>query len=255
MEKFVLKLSKKHPVLYGWVYFLLFMLLLTLVSFVQYMYRAIVYPVFYEKEVVTGIVEEVAIENESVQVKRSSTDMPTYYFLVNDTYVRVTPSVVREYEEGDEYEYFQYTRGNKVIADSREYSLLWGIVVLLMEIITGFVAISYFNVDTGENPPKKKRQELPPQMDYSQLSAKELYELCKSREIDIIEGKRKNRRYLENCLRNAESSEKWYAKWSNEQERKNRPWNIFITIFAIAALAVVLINYVRFIFYFIYLFT
>ena len=104
MKKFVLNFSRKHPTLYGWVYLLLFMILLTMLSFLPYVYRAIAYPVFYEKENVSGIIEEVTIENESVHEKRRTTDMPTYYFKINDTYVRVTPSIAREYEEGDVYE-------------------------------------------------------------------------------------------------------------------------------------------------------
>ena len=87
IKKFVLNFSRKHPTLYGWVYLLLFMILLTMLSFLPYVYRAIAYPVFYEKENVSGIIEEVAIENESVHVKRRTTDMPTYYFKINDTYM------------------------------------------------------------------------------------------------------------------------------------------------------------------------
>lgn len=231
MKKFVLNFSRKHPTLYGWVYLLLFMILLTMLSFLPYVYRASAYPVFYEKENVSGIIEEVAIENESVHVKRRTTDMPTYYFKINDTYVRVTPSI------------------------AREYSLLWGIAVLLMEFIIGFVAISYFRVETGENQAEKKPRELPQPMDYSQLSTKELYELCRSRDIDIMEGKRKNHKYLENCLRSADWSGRWYANWSDKQERKIRPWKIFIIIIAVVAIIVVAVNYVKFIYHFIYLFT
>ena len=40
--------------------------------------------IFYEKENVSGIIEEVTIENESVHVKRRTPDMPTYYFKIND---------------------------------------------------------------------------------------------------------------------------------------------------------------------------
>lgn len=50
MKKFVLNFSRKHPTLYGWVYLLLFVILLTMVSFLPYVYRAIAYPVFYEKK-------------------------------------------------------------------------------------------------------------------------------------------------------------------------------------------------------------
>ena len=114
--------------------------------------------------------------------------------------------------------------------------------------------ISYFCVETGENQPEKKPRELPQPMDYSQLSTKELYELCRSRDIDIMEGKRKNHKYLENCLRSADWSGKWYANWSDKQERKIRPWKIVIIIIAVVAIIVVAVNYVKFVYHFIYLF-
>lgn len=114
--------------------------------------------------------------------------------------------------------------------------------------------ISYFCVETGENQPEKKPRELPQPMDYSQLSTKELYELCRSRDIDIMEGKRKNHKYLENCLRSADWSGRWYANWSDKQERKNRPWKICIIIIAVVAIMVVAVNYVKFVYHFIYLF-
>lgn len=254
MKKFVSNFSRKHPVLYGWVYLLLFMLLLTMVSFLPYIYRAITYSVFYEKEVVSGIIEGVTIENQSVHVKYRSTDMPTYYFIINDTYVRVTPSIVREHEEGDVYEYVQYTRGDKVIGDSREYSLLWGIVVLLMGISIGDVAIPYFCVETRENPPTKKRREMPKKVDYSQLSTKELYELCRARNVKIMDGKKGNHKYLENCLRNADG----HIKWCIEYDKENRHVDIIIGIIKILAVigAIVLaLNYSGFIYHFVYLFT
>lgn len=50
MKKFVLNFSRKHPTLYGWVYLLLFMTLLTMLSFLPYVYRAIAYPVFMKRK-------------------------------------------------------------------------------------------------------------------------------------------------------------------------------------------------------------
>ena len=117
----------------------------------------------YEKEIVSGVIEEVFMQKEAVHIRHRSSDMPTYYFKINDTDVRVTPSIAREYKEGDVYNYIQYTRGEKVIGDNREYSLLWGIFALLMEILLGCTAVSYFRVSTKEEVEKEKeaRQELP----------------------------------------------------------------------------------------------
>lgn len=257
MKKFVLYLSKKHPTLYGLLYFLLFMILLTAVSFLPYIYRAFVYPLFYEKEEMSGIIEEVTIKNNSVHARYRSTDMPTYYFRINDTDVRVTPSIVREYAEGDVLDYIQYTRDKKVIGDSREYSLLWGIAALLLEFLIGFMAVSYFCVDTEEDTKKenKVKRGLPQPADCKELSTKELYELCLSHNVPVIKGKRNNRQYLERCLRNENGQRSFSRKWREEQERKNRPSHIIFIVVIILALLGVITNYVRFIYHFIYLFT
>ena len=65
-----------------------------------------------------------------------------------------------------------------------------------------------------------------------------------------MEGKRKNHKYLENCLRSVDWSGRWYANWSDKQERKIRPWKIFIIIIAVVAIMVVAVNYVKFIYLF-----
>ncbi len=235
----------------------MFLILMTMMSFLPYIYRAVSYPLFYEKEIVSGVIEEVFMEKEAVHVRYRSTDMPIYYFRINDADVRVTPSIAREYEEGDVYEYFQYTCGDKVIGDSREYSLLWGIFALLMEILIGCTAVSYFRVNTKEDTEKKKeaRRELPQPADCKDLSTKELYELCLSQNVQVMKGKRNNRQYLERCLCNARGQRSFSRRWREEQERKNGPARSIFFVVVIAALLVVIVNYVKFIYYFVYLFT
>ena len=114
----------------------------------------------------------------------------------------VTPSILREHEEGDVYEYVQYTRGDKVIGDSRDYSLLWGFMALAIEIIINFVLVYllWFYVDTQGKLRKKKKREFYAPVDYAQLSAKELYKLCRGRGLRIMESKRKKK--IRNIWRN-----------------------------------------------------
>lgn len=235
----------------------MFLLLLTMVSFLPYIYRAVSYPLFYEKEIVSGVIEEVSMQKGAVHIRHRSSDMPTYYFQINDTDVRVTPSIAREYEKGDVYNYIQYTRGEKVIGDSREYSLLWGIFALLMEILIGCIAVSYFRVSTKEDAKKEKEaiRELPQPADGKALSTKELYELCLLQNVHVMKGKRNNRQYLEHCLRNARGQRSFSRRWREEQERKNGPSRIIFLTVVIVALLVVMVNYVKFIYYFVYLFT
>lgn len=192
--KISMKLSRKHPKIYFFVNVMLLLSVCTMLSFFPYIYRAISYPVFYEKEVASGIIEDIIVEKHSVAKRYGSTKMPIYYFVINGTYVRVTPSIRSEYEEGDVYEYVQYTSGDKMIGDSREYSLLWGIVALIIEIFINYVLLSlfWFYIDIEGKLKKKKVRELSVSVDYSHLSKRELYKLCRLRGISIIESKRKN---------------------------------------------------------------
>ena len=91
--KISMKLSRKHPKIYIFVNGMLGLSICTMLSFLPYIERAISYPVFYEKEVVSGIVEDIIMEKRSVAKKYGSTKMPIYYFVINDTWVRVTPSI------------------------------------------------------------------------------------------------------------------------------------------------------------------
>lgn len=116
---------------------------------------------------------------EDVHVRYKTTDMPTYYFRINDTNVRVTPSTVREREVGDINDYIQYSRGDRVIGESRAHSLLWGIVGVFAEILVIGISISCFCVRTKDSTGGKKEEQkkLPQDIDYSALSVKEFYVL------------------------------------------------------------------------------
>lgn len=232
------------------------MLLLTAISFVPYIYKAVAYPLFYEKQDMSGTIEEVTMQKEDVHVRYKTTDMPTYYFLVNDTAVRVTPSIAREYEAGDSFDYIQYSKEDKVIGESREYFLWQGILGILAEIVIFAIAVSYFCVDTnGSDKRKKESRELPQNINYKELSAKELYELCLSYNVSVIKGKRNNRQYLERCLRSRVKGNAWIHEWKEKQAAKSKLVYIIFGGIGIFALVIVIINYVKFIYYFIYLFT
>ena len=205
-----LKLNRKHPKLYIWVNGMLFFCVCIMLSFLSYIYKAIVYPTFYEKEVASGTIENIVAVKRPVIQKHGSMDMPVYYFVIDDAHVLVTPSIRREYEKGDVYEYYRYMRGDKVIGDSRDYSLLWGAVALVIEIIINYILISllWFYIDTEGKLRKKRKREFYAPVDYAQLSEKELYKLCRGRGLRIMERKRKNKKYLEECLRNDDIIEK-----------------------------------------------
>lgn len=158
MKKRILKFSSNHPTLYNVVFYVLFGLLLTATSFLPYIYRAVVYPVFYEKEEKTGVIEAVYIQNNEVASKHNRSDMPIYYFSINDTMVRVTPSSFREYKRGDVFEYYQYAKDDEVIGDSREYMLGWGLSMLIIYILLAAVSWVYFTAETADDIGRQTRK-------------------------------------------------------------------------------------------------
>ncbi len=258
MKKYIISFSNKHPRWYGFIYLLLFMFLLTALAFLPYIYRAIVYPTFYEKQEMSGVIEAIIVKNTEMNVKYNrSTDMPTYFFDINDTYVRVTPSIVREYNEGDVYHYIQYSRDGKVIGESREYSVLWAMIGLLVEVLIFYAVISFFRIDTkGENEEGELSKEyiVEEGVSYNTLSTGELFELCQKRNIHVIKGKRNNRQYLECCLR-SNDERSGYGRRVREKSNKGGLGIIGLMAFIVLMILVVVINYVRFIYYFVYLFT
>ena len=251
--KISIKLSRKHPKIYLGVNVILLLSICTMLSFLPYIYKAISYPVFYEKEIVSGIIENIIVEKRTVAKRYGTTKVPVYYFDINDTYVHVTPSIRREYEVGDVYEYAQYTRGEKVIGESREYSLVWGILALMIEICIVYVLLFllWFYFDTEGKLKKKRARGLSVPVDYSQLSKKELYKLCRLRGISIIESKRENQKYLEECLRKDDSIDKTVV----EQKPQYELWERVGTKIAYVLLILVFISFSVFIYHFIYLFT
>lgn len=138
----------------------------------------------------------------------------------------------------------------------KKHPTLYGLLYLLLFMIL-LTAVSYFRVNTKEDTKKEHeaRRELSQPTDYKKLSTKELYELCLSQNVHVMKGKRNNRHYLERCLRNESGQRSFSRRWREEQERKNRPARIIFIVVIILALLVVITNYVKFIYYFIYLFT
>lgn len=257
IEDFVLKihlrLNRKHPKLYILLNGMLLLSICIMLSFLPYIYKAIAYSVFYEKEVMSGSIEDIVMEKRPVAKRYESMDMPIYYFVINNTYVLVTPSILREYEEGNVYEFFQYTRDDKVIGDSRDYSLLWGIVALLIEIIINYILISllWFYIDTDGKLRKKRKREFYAPVDYTQLSVKELYKICRGRGLRIMESKRKNKKYLEECLRNDDSIDKNNVEHNPKYER----WERVMIKIEYMLIILICISFCVFFYHFIYLHT
>ena len=251
--KISIKLSRKYPKIYFGINVMLLLSICAMLSFFPYICKAIVYPVFYEKEVVSGTIENIVMEKRSVVKRYGSMDMPIYYFVINDTDVLVTPSILREHEEGDVYEYVQYTRGDKVLGDSRDYSLLWGFMALAIEIIINLVLVYllWFYVDTQGKLRKKKKREFYVPVDYAQLSAKELYKLCRGRGLRIMERKRKNKKYLEECLRNDDCID----KDSDEPKPQYELWERVMVSIEVILVVLGCVSVSIFFYHFIYLFT
>jgi len=265
MKKIVLFISRRFPKVYGCLYLILFFLLIIAGACLPYVYRRIVYSTAYEKEFTHGVIEKEITVEEEVAVKRRTTTMYTYFFEIDGHKVMVRPSDCRDYEVGDEFDFYVYSRNGKIRADSREYTFWQGILGLLAEVAIFYLAISYMRVDTGKSVERKKKagencEEASEQsalisVNYEQLSTKELYELCCKRNIKIITGKRNNREYLERCLRSDFDSKKSMAKWRKDREKEETVFDKIITVLIVVSLIALVCHYMKVVYHFIYLFT
>ena len=265
MKKIVLFISRRFPKVYGFLYLILFFLLIIAGACLPYVYRGIVYSAVYEKEFARGVIEKEITVEEEVAVKRRTTTIYTYFFEIDGYKVAVRPSDCRDYKIGEEFDFYIYSHNGKIKADSREYTLRHGILGLLAEIVAFYVTISYMRVDTGksaerknktrENGEEKSEQDALISVNYEQLSTKELYKLCCEKNIKIITGKRNNREYLERCLRSDYDSKKSMAKWRKEREKEGTVFGKVIIVLIVASLIALVCHYMKVVYHFIYLLT
>lgn len=259
MKRIVLFISHKYPKLYGFLYLILFFLMLIAGAFLPYVYKGIVYSTMYEKEEACGTIKKVICVEEEITGKRRTTTVYSYFFKIDDYEVAVRPSDCREHEVGDTFDYYIYSRNDEIKAEIRNYTLAKGIFGLLAEIAVFFVVISYMCVDTRKHQEGEGDKEEPEKINspvsYDILSISELYELCCKRNIKVIHGKRNNREYLERCLRSNDESYSYNRKWKRENEKKNILFGRIMIALIVGCIIIIICNYMKAIYYFIYLFT
>lgn len=205
-KHFVIYISKRFPRAFGIVYLLILGVMILALSFFPYVCKAFCYSCLYGKQQVSGVIEDIIVQKDVIRVRNSHTSFSTYYFLIDNSKVWVTPSIADEYEEGDVYEYFQYIRGNKIAGECFDYTLAGGLLGLLLEIGIVYMAVICFVTDVSDKGDgmNAKKGTLPLPKEYKNFSTKKLYELCLSNHVQILDGKRLDRKYLERRLRNAD---------------------------------------------------
>ena len=94
-------------------------------------------------------------------------------------------------------------------------------------------------------------RELAVSIDYSHLSKRELYKLCRHRGISIIESKRENRKYLEQCLKDDGSINESCI----EQKPQYELWKWVAIKIEVIFVILICVSVSVFIYHFIYLHT
>lgn len=94
-----------------------------------------------------------------------------------------------------------------------KYSLAGGLLGLLHEIGIVYMAVICFVTDVSD----KENRALPLPKEYKNFSTKELYELCLLNHVQILDRKRRDRKYLERCLRNADDRYNPYLRKTKQK--------------------------------------
>ena len=253
VKQFVLFISKRYPRAYGMLYLLMIDIMIIALSFFPYVHKTLSYSCLYDKQQVSGVVEDVVVSEKNLRIRNSHTTFQTYYLLIDDIKVWVTPSMADKCEKGEVYEYYRYIRGDKVIGECFDYTLAGGLFGLLLEIGIVYIAAFYCFTDVKDKGNKENAVEsaLPLPREYKNYSAKELYELCLLNHIHVLDGKRRDRKYLERRLRNADDRyDPYLRKMKAEKSEKSK----ILQVFEILCCIIVILCPSYFMYYFFYSF-
>lgn len=226
IQKYIRNLCNKHEKLYVLCYLGSFFLMIAAGSYIPFTMKSLVYPVFFEKRSETGIIEEIKQDEIEIWIpsKYRAAQYQKYYFIIDGMEVPVSGKDYYIYETGDSYSYFRYEGNEKEIGDHIDYQLWQGIIGALIQTGIFVTALIFIFTDTGEKELKKREEQdkdekLPEKLKYKEYSTKELYELCVSKKVHIIPGKRKNRKYLEHCLMQEYEYEVYHYEHAKEDSK------------------------------------
>lgn len=254
VERIIIRLCREHPRLYTAGYLGSFALLVAAGAAAPFIIRSIVYPICTKQSMETGIIEEVVKQEEKILIfgshGRSNTYF-TYQFVVNGVTIRVPPKDYRDYEEGDWYFYFLYTRNGKQVGDYRDYKLWQGLLLFGLTIVILVISISFLFTKTSKEEIAKREemekigQEAPGRPKFDHFSTRELYEKCLSEGIAVPKGKSRNRKYLMNCLMGIHETKVYRYRSVLKEHRQRKVMDVFFVVF----LLVMAVNYMRHGFY------
>lgn len=255
----ILYLSKKNADLYTFCYIFCFVLMVAAGVNLPDVFKSVLYPIVFEKQETGGIITEIIKDEVRVasgKIPRKEV-LPAYYFEVDGFQIPVTAGIAKKYQEGEWYPYYIYEAGSNRIAERKNYILIYGMIGCVLEGFIFFVGAAFLLTETNEKEKigkeKAERGEngkAQYKQDYHTYKTKELYELCLARDLKVTEGKKNNRRYLEQCLRTADDSDLWLQR-QRKHEKRTGHWEFVIYA---AVILFMIFWYSRTIYYFIRLF-
>lgn len=254
MKQFLNRLCKEHPRIYTAGYLGSFALLVAAGAAAPFLIRSIVYPVCTKQSVETGIIEEVVKREETIPIFGTHGRTNTYFkyqFVIDGVTIRVPPKDYRNYEEGDWYSCFLYTRNGKQVGDCHDYKLWQGLLFFGLTIIILVISMSFLFTKTSKEEIAKREemekigQEAPGRPKFDHFSTRELYEQCLSEGITVPKGKSRNRKYLMNCLMGIHETKVYRYRSVLKEHRQRKVMDVFFVVF----LLVMAVNYMRHGFY------
>lgn len=187
-------------VLYGWSCVILLFVVLTITSFMPYVFNSIRY-MSYECKQERGVIQDTKEEKREYIVHRGKkTEFSNNYFKINGCWILVNNKDYLKYQTGDLYVYYCYEKDENIFASSIPYRAGTAVLSLLGEALSASLLIIFCSTDTKKQEEKEK-QETEKRIDFKKYSTNELYEMAKTEGCRPIEGKKNNRQYLENLLR------------------------------------------------------
>lgn len=251
-------MCSSHEKIYTVCYLGSILLMLTAGAFTPFIAKSLAYPVFFEKQQTSGIIEEVKkdVIDIKIPLRHRSAQYQKNYFVIDGIPVQVSDKDCFLFEEGDSYPYFRYERKGTRVGDCRNYQLWQGILGLFMQVLIFALALCFIFTETSEQELKKKekqqRDRIPPsKLKYEDYSTKELYDLCLAEKIHIIPGKRKNREYLIRCL----MQEYEHEIYRYEAAGKKRKTEKTLNFIRWAVYGFVTVQFMRHIYYLLNIFT
>lgn len=144
----LVRFCHKFPRLYGFTYLISLFSLIILLAFADVSVKALTYPVFYQMEEASGVIDASWEKEVDVFIKRKESSFKWYYYTIDGLDIPVNASHMRNYDEGDVMPYYRYERNGKVAGEIIKYTPIKGIIIFVVDVLVIINAIFFVSTST-----------------------------------------------------------------------------------------------------------